>query len=163
MTGFPPGVPARPEIPCFSTSASCTDRASTSSGRSSPRLFDPPDEDYRVAAPVELSMDVEKVGRGRLPRPGRVATRLELRVRPLPRAVRGAGGRAVRPALRPARGETATDAEREIDEDDLATAFYRDGMLDVVELLREQFQLALPMKPLCSEACRGLCPSAARI
>ena len=50
----------------------------------------------------------------------------------------------------------------EIGEDDLTTAFYRDGMLDIIELLREQFQLALPMKPLCSEACRGLCPSAAR-
>ena len=26
------------------------------------------------------------------------------------------------------------------------------------ELLREQFYLALPMKPLCQEDCRGLCP-----
>ena len=43
-------------------------------------------------------------------------------------------------------------------EDDLTTAFYREGSLDVIELLREQFQLALPMKPLCAEACRGLCP-----
>jgi len=25
-------------------------------------------------------------------------------------------------------------------------------------MLREQFQLALPMKPLCAESCRGLCP-----
>jgi uncharacterized protein len=24
--------------------------------------------------------------------------------------------------------------------------------------MREQFYLALPMKPLCSEACHGLCP-----
>jgi uncharacterized protein len=31
-------------------------------------------------------------------------------------------------------------------------------MLDVNDLLHEQFQLALPMKPLCSDACRGLCP-----
>jgi uncharacterized protein len=28
----------------------------------------------------------------------------------------------------------------------------------VIDLLREQIQLALPMKPLCTEACRGLCP-----
>ena len=55
-------------------------------------------------------------------------------------------------------------SEREIDEDDLATAFYREGMLDLIELMREQFLLALPMKPLCSEACRGLCArTAARI
>src|SRR4029078_5821755 len=25
------------------------------------------------------------------------------------------------------------------------------------EMLREQFVLALPMKPLCAQACRGLC------
>jgi uncharacterized protein len=54
--------------------------------------------------------------------------------------------------------ENSGDGEREIAEDDLTTAFYRDGMLDIIELLREQFQLALPMKPLCTEDCRGLCP-----
>ncbi len=48
--------------------------------------------------------------------------------------------------------------EREIEEDDLTTALTtRDGLLDIGDLLREQFQLALPMKPLCSAACRGLC------
>ena len=26
------------------------------------------------------------------------------------------------------------------------------------DLLREQFYLALPMKPLCREECQGLCP-----
>jgi len=52
----------------------------------------------------------------------------------------------------------ASDTEREIDEDDLTTSFYREGTLDVVEMLREQFQLALPMKPLCAQSCRGLCP-----
>ena len=30
--------------------------------RFAPADFDPQDEDYRVAAPVELSMDIEKVG-----------------------------------------------------------------------------------------------------
>jgi uncharacterized protein len=51
----------------------------------------------------------------------------------------------------------AGEGEREIADEDLTTAYYRDGVLDVVELLREQFQLALPMKPLHDEACRGLC------
>lgn len=50
------------------------------------------------------------------------------------------------------------DGEREIEEDDLATAFYRDEVIDLGELAREQFNLALPMKPLCREDCRGLCP-----
>ena len=44
-----------------------------------PAAFEPPDEDYRVAAPVQLSMDVEKAERGRVPgRPGACLTRLEL-------------------------------------------------------------------------------------
>ena len=50
------------------------------------------------------------------------------------------------------------ETEREIDDDDLTTSVYRDGTLDVVEMLREQFELALPMKPLCAQSCRGLCP-----
>lgn len=49
------------------------------------------------------------------------------------------------------------EGEAEIDEDDLGTAFYRDNIIDLGELLREQFYLALPMKPLCGDACKGLC------
>ena len=54
--------------------------------------------------------------------------------------------------------EAAAEPDREITDDDLTTAFYRDESLDLIEMLREQFQLVLPMKPLCAESCRGLCP-----
>ena len=54
--------------------------------------------------------------------------------------------------------DNAGEGEREIEEDDLATAYYRDGVIDLGQLVKEQFYLSLPMKPLCSEACRGLCP-----
>ena len=30
--------------------------------------------------------------------------------------------------------------------------------IDLGHLMREQFYLALPMKPLCGDDCRGLCP-----
>jgi uncharacterized protein len=50
------------------------------------------------------------------------------------------------------------EEEREVEEDDLTTAYYRDETIDLGELVREQFYLALPMKPLCAEACKGLCP-----
>ena len=36
-------------------------------------------------------------------------------------------------------------------------SFYQDDQIDLTELLREQFYLALPMKPLCRDDCRGLC------
>ena len=54
--------------------------------------------------------------------------------------------------------EMAADEEREVQEDDLDTSYYRDHQIDLNELLREQFYLALPMKPLCRDDCKGLCP-----
>ena len=54
--------------------------------------------------------------------------------------------------------ENTGDGEREIEEDDLTTAFYQNDEIDLGQLMREQFYLALPMKPLCSENCNGLCP-----
>src|SRR5206468_5397173 len=50
------------------------------------------------------------------------------------------------------------EGEREIEEDDLTTAFYENDQIDLAQLMREQFYLALPMKPLCQAECRGLCP-----
>ena len=122
-----------------------------------PSAFEPPDDEYRVAAPVELSIDVQKSGADAYNVGGRVRTRLELTC-----------SRCVEPFEVPVDAEfdlryvpqsqNAGEGEREIAEDDLTTAFYRDGMLDLGELLREQFVLALPMKPLHDDACRGLCP-----
>ncbi len=121
-----------------------------------PSAFEP-DEDYRVASPVQVSFDVEKAGGDAFRVTGRATTRLELEC-----------GRCLEPFDLPVDAQFElryvpqpdgdAEAEREISEDDLTTSFYRDGLLDVMELLREQFQLALPMKPLCAESCRGLCP-----
>jgi uncharacterized protein len=122
-----------------------------------PSVFDPPDEDYRVVAPVTLSLDVEKAGKGIFRVVGHPSTTLELEC-----------GRCVEPFQMPLEArwdlrympaaDVAAEPDREITEDDLTTAFYRDESLDVIEMLREQFQLVLPMKPLCAESCRGLCP-----
>ena len=57
----------------------------------------------------------------------------------------------------PARANTG-EGEREIEEDDLTTAFYDNDEIDLGQLMREQFYLALPMKPLCRDDCNGLCP-----
>jgi uncharacterized protein len=111
---------------------------------------------YTVAAPVHLVMDVHKDGDAYRVT-GRVSTRLELEC-----------GRCLEPfeipvdsafELRYVPQATNTgEGEREVEEDDLTTAFYKDEMLDLGELMHEQFVLALPMKPLCADACRGLCP-----
>jgi uncharacterized protein len=122
-----------------------------------PSVFEPPDEDYRVAAPVDLSMDVERSGGGAFRVYGRLSTRLELEcsrcVEPFEIPLDATFDLRYVPAI-----EDTTQAEREIAADDLETAFYREGTLDVIDLMREQFQLVLPMKPLCTAECRGLCP-----
>ena len=123
-----------------------------------PSVFDPQDPDYRVAAPVDLSMDVEHADGDAFRVTGRAVTRLEL---PCSRCVEPFDVPVdARFELRyvPQAQAAAPGEEHEIREDDLTTSYYREGALDVVEMLREQFQLALPMKPLCAESCRGLCP-----
>lgn len=54
----------------------------------------------------------------------------------------------------------ATDGavEPEGDDEALGVAEYRDEKIDLAEVVREQLYLALPMKPLCAEDCKGLCP-----
>jgi uncharacterized protein len=54
--------------------------------------------------------------------------------------------------------QLSQEEDREVTEDDLDTSVYRDDQIDLNELLREQFYLELPMKPLCGDECRGLCP-----
>ena len=119
--------------------------------------FDPPDPDYRVAAPVAVTMDVDKAGPGAFAVKGRVTTTIELSCSRCLDQFEVPVDAAFELRYVPQSANTG-EGEREIADDDLATAYYRDGMLDVIELLREQFQLVLPMKPLCSDACRGMCP-----
>jgi uncharacterized protein len=121
-----------------------------------PTAFEPQD-DYRVAGPVELSMDVEKAGADVFHVAGSFSTSLELVcsrcVEPFEVPVTATFDLRYVPQV-----ENTGEGEREISEEDLTTAYYREGTLDIGDLLREQFELALPMKPLCEEACRGLCP-----
>ena len=56
------------------------------------------------------------------------------------------------------RTQNVGEGEREIEEDDLSTAYYENEEIDLGQLMQEQFYLALPMKPLCRDDCKGLCP-----
>jgi len=49
-------------------------------------------------------------------------------------------------------------AEAELSPDDLDLDYYTGEVVDLESLLREQIILLLPLKPLCDEACKGLCP-----
>jgi len=43
-------------------------------------------------------------------------------------------------------------------EEDMSVEFLADEQVDMDQLVREQLYLALPVKFLCHEGCRGLCP-----
>ena len=47
----------------------------------------------------------------------------------------------------------------ELGADDLDVDFYENDELDVARVVGNEATLALPMKPLCREDCRGLCPA----
>ncbi|MDA8019646.1 MAG: DUF177 domain-containing protein [Thermoanaerobaculia bacterium] len=47
--------------------------------------------------------------------------------------------------------------ERELDREDLGVQVLEEPDIDTRELALEQMQLAVPMKPLCRESCKGLC------
>ncbi|MGH9383895.1 MAG: YceD family protein [Vicinamibacterales bacterium] len=117
-------------------------------------------EDYRVTSPVVLQVAIHK-DKDRFRLVGRVQAELgidcsrclerfllpvdrEFDLRYLPM-----GGEAT---------ARADDDEDEVADDDVSITFYRDDEIDIGELLREQFYLALPMKPLCRPDCRGICP-----
>ncbi len=53
----------------------------------------------------------------------------------------------------------ATKDSVELGADDLDVDFYVDDQLDLNRVVETETTLALPMKPLCREDCRGLCPA----
>jgi uncharacterized protein len=46
----------------------------------------------------------------------------------------------------------------ELHKEDLDIAFYKNNILDIDDIANEQLALNIPMKPLCSAECRGICP-----
>jgi len=54
--------------------------------------------------------------------------------------------------------ETSAEEEEAFDDEDYVYFEGNDLRVDIVEPVRQAVLLALPLKPLCDEACRGLCP-----
>jgi uncharacterized protein len=124
------------------------------------RTFKPEDvagegDPYLIVAPVDLAFEIHK-DKDRFRLVGTVVTELELGcsrcLDPFRLPVAAPFDLRYLPA-----SEASTDAEREVDDEDLETSYYQNDVIDLNELLREQFYLVLPMKPLCRDDCRGLC------
>ena len=120
------------------------------------------DEEYKVAAPVNLVLDIHKDGEAYRVI-GRVTTRLQLEcgrcLDPFEIPIDSAFELRYVPEPAGAPEGKAREAgeERQVEEDDLTTSFYKEDAIDLGELMHEQFVLALPMKPLHDAACKGLC------
>lgn len=54
--------------------------------------------------------------------------------------------------------EEAAEEGEELSMEDTDTYYYSGGEVDVAALVQEQVVLAVPMRPLCKEDCKGLCP-----
>jgi uncharacterized protein len=113
-------------------------------------------EEFRLGGPVSLVGDVRRDGQ-KFTLVGRLKTVLESDcsrcAEPYPVPVDADLELTFLPAA-----ENTGEPEQEVGEDDLGVSFYRDDVIDLAEVMREQFYLALPMKPLCGEQCQGLCP-----
>ena len=113
------------------------------------------DPDFTVVAPVSLAFDIFK-DKQQFRLVGGVQTTLELPC-----------GRCLEPYTAPVdqafdlryhpRTLNTGEGERELEDDDLTTAFYENDEIDLGHLMQEQFYLSLPMKPLCRDDCKGLC------
>ena len=121
-----------------------------------PGAFGPADEDFKLVAPVEFRSEIRKDGR-KFRLVGQMTTTLETSC-----------SRCLEPFTIPVNAQfdllflpvadAGAEAERELGDDDVGVSFYKDDQIDLGEVMREQFYLALPMKPLCREDCQGLCP-----
>jgi uncharacterized protein len=63
---------------------------------------------------------------------------------------------------RPAGSDIGDDKEVELQDRDAAISYYEGEGLELAEIVREQLLLAVPIKTVCNDACKGLCPHCGR-
>ncbi|MEW6388314.1 MAG: DUF177 domain-containing protein [Thermodesulfobacteriota bacterium] len=115
-----------------------------------------PDLEFAGPGSIQVKLRVEKHGRDILLR-GHLKGRLELQC-----------SRCLTPFAAPVEAdfdlllvpgpEPVTAEPEELTATDLDLDFYTGEVVDLEAILREQILLLLPLKPLCAESCRGLCP-----
>ncbi len=53
--------------------------------------------------------------------------------------------------------ESGEGEEKELKSDELDVSFYQNDEIDIVNMVKEQMLLSVPMKPLCDTDCKGIC------
>jgi uncharacterized protein len=124
--------------------------------RFDPAAFGATDGDFQIAEPVRLTADVTK-DEQKVRLVGRAQTTLTLEcsrcLEPFAVPIDARFDLMFLPAA-----TNIGDNDEEVHDDDLGVAYYQEDVIDLGQVLREQLYLSLPMKPLCREDCRGLCP-----
>jgi uncharacterized protein len=114
------------------------------------------DKEFSLTEPAEAKLEI-KVKEGKCEIRGQVSFELELSC-----------SRCLEPFLFGSRSsfevfylprrEIPNEPDIGLTAEDLKISFYEEDELDLSGVIREQIILTLPMKPVCSPDCKGLCP-----
>lgn len=126
-------------------------------------------EDVRQALPLRASGHAELVREHRGARDvvndirfvGKLATQVELRCARCLELVRREVASSFDLLYRPL-GVDAGPHERSVGDADLEIGYYEGEGLELEDVLKEQVLLAVPIKAVCRDDCRGLCPHCGR-
>lgn len=110
----------------------------------------------KVISPVKSRLHIDKIGPD-VVLAGEVTASIELQcsrcLKIFPREIAADINVEYRPVE-----ELKGEEKHEIKEDELDMGFYKGDEIDVQEAIIEQIILTMPMKPLCTETCKGMCP-----
>ncbi len=109
----------------------------------------------KLISPVTARLRVEKVGQEVIIR-GDLTAHVELQCGRCLKDFRREVLVPVDVVYHPAE-ELRGEERYELKGEELDMGFYAGDELDIQELMKEQVILNTPMKPLCSEACKGIC------
>ena len=126
-----------------------------------PDAFPRTDEDFRIAEPVDLAIRITKDAQ-KVRLTGRLRTSLEVNCSRCLEPFRVPVDADLDQIFLPEGASVVSASDDDEDDDgteaDAGVSFYKDETIDLGELMRDEFYLALPMKPLCQDDCKGLCP-----
>lgn len=121
-----------------------------------PSDFDTLGEEVSLPEPVHVQGTVTNTGSSMLLR-ARASALVELQCSRCLQDVRTPVEAVVEERFRAEEAEAATFEDEELADDD-DVGYYERDRIEVGEVVRENFVLQIPMKPVCDDACQGLCP-----
>jgi uncharacterized protein len=113
-------------------------------------------EPLKLRSPARVTLRIDKIGPEVFAR-GNVRTSMELQCGRCLRSFEKDVDLNVNVVYHPVE-ELKGEERHEIRDDELEMGFYQGDELDVRDLVTEQLLLNVPMKPLCSDSCKGICP-----